>query len=103
MNVESPASLGFVMPPEWSKQEAIWLSWPHNPATWPGKMEEINRVFARFAAVISLYEKVRSFNQQYKAYYEKYKYKRKWGIVNKFFHIFLLFSITVCQPKSLLL
>ena len=59
MNVESPASLGFVMPPEWSRQEAIWLSWPHNPATWPGKMEEINRVFARFAAVISLYEKVR--------------------------------------------
>lgn len=58
MNFDSPASHGFAMPPEWSRQEAIWLSWPHNPETWPGKMEEVSLVFARFAAVISLYEKV---------------------------------------------
>ncbi len=58
MNFDSPASHGFRMPPEWSRQEAIWLSWPHNPATWPGRMEQILQIFARFAAVISLYEKV---------------------------------------------
>lgn len=24
------------MPAEWEPHEATWLSWPHNPATWPG-------------------------------------------------------------------
>lgn len=32
-----PAQLGYAMPAEWEKHEATWLSWPHNPITWPGK------------------------------------------------------------------
>ncbi len=58
MNFDTPASHGFVMPPEWSRQEAIWLSWPHNPETWPGKMDAASSAFAKFAAIISNYEKV---------------------------------------------
>ena len=27
------------MPAEWEPHAATWLSWPHNPATWPGKVE----------------------------------------------------------------
>lgn len=27
------------MPAEWSPQEATWISWPHNPDTWPGVLE----------------------------------------------------------------
>jgi agmatine deiminase len=29
------------MPAEWERHAATWLSWPHNPATWPGKVEVI--------------------------------------------------------------
>lgn len=46
------------MPPEWSRQEAVWLSWPHNPETWPVTMPEIQKIFAKFAAAISRYEKL---------------------------------------------
>jgi agmatine deiminase len=24
------------MPPEWARHQGTWLSWPHNPDTWPG-------------------------------------------------------------------
>ena len=54
----SPSEYGFAMPPEWSRQEGVFLSWPHNPATWPATMPEIRKMFAKYAAVISRYEKV---------------------------------------------
>jgi agmatine deiminase len=56
---QTPASLGFRMPAEWGRQEAVWLSWPHNHRTWPGHFRLIPGIFARFAAQISLREKVR--------------------------------------------
>ena len=31
------------------------------------------------------------FDKQHKTDYKKYKYKSKWGVVNEFFHIILLF------------
>jgi agmatine deiminase len=31
----APAELGFRMPAEWAPHQATWLSWPHNPETWP--------------------------------------------------------------------
>ena len=43
---ESPAQSGYRMPAEWEPHEATWLSWPHNPETWPGKMEPIPAVWA---------------------------------------------------------
>ena len=46
------------MPPEWDRQEGIFLSWLHNPETWPGVMDQVRKAFARFAAVISKYETV---------------------------------------------
>jgi len=32
----APAELGFRMPAEWAPHQATWISWPHNPETWPG-------------------------------------------------------------------
>ncbi|MDF1823713.1 MAG: agmatine deiminase family protein [Verrucomicrobiales bacterium] len=56
----SPASLGFRMPAEWEPQEAIWFSWPSgNPQNWPGTLHRVEAVFARIAACVSQYEKVR--------------------------------------------
>jgi agmatine deiminase len=56
---QTPAALGYRMPAEWERQEAVWLSWPHNRETWPGIFRPIPAVFARVAAQISLREKVR--------------------------------------------
>lgn len=49
------------MPPEWSPQEAVWLSWPvEDPRHWGGaKREMIWAKFAEIAAGISRFEPVR--------------------------------------------
>ncbi len=54
-----PAKLGFRMPAEWEPQEAIWLSWPHKKASWPGLWRNIPATFAGFVAAISHRENVR--------------------------------------------
>jgi agmatine deiminase len=56
---QTPAALGYRMPAEWERQEAVWLSWPHNRRTWPGGFRPIPGVFAEIAAAISRREKVR--------------------------------------------
>ena len=55
----TPAALGFRMPAEWEPQAAVWLSWPHNRATWPGQFRPIPAVFAGIVAQISRFELVR--------------------------------------------
>jgi agmatine deiminase len=57
--IQTPAELGFRMPAEWERQEAVWLSWPHNRATWPGNFRPIPRKFGEVAARISRRERVR--------------------------------------------
>ncbi|HEX7261320.1 MAG TPA: agmatine deiminase family protein [Luteolibacter sp.] len=55
------AAAGFAMPPEWSHQEAVWLSWPvEDPRHWGGaKQELISAKFGEIAAAISRFEPVR--------------------------------------------
>lgn len=55
----APAALGFRMPAEWEAQEAVWLSWPHNYASWPGKFRPVPYNFARIVAAISRFQTVR--------------------------------------------
>ncbi|MSU52674.1 MAG: agmatine deiminase family protein [Opitutaceae bacterium] len=55
----TPASLGFRFPAEWERQAAIWLSWPHKRATWPGQFRPVPPAFAKFVAAISRFEDVR--------------------------------------------
>ena len=59
--MSSPSSLGFAMPPEWSPQAAVWLSWPvDDPRHWGGaKRDLIHAKFAEIAAAITRYEPVR--------------------------------------------
>lgn len=57
--LKSPTALGFRMPAEWEPQDAVWLSWPHNLATWPGQFRPIPKVFAGIVAQISRFEAVR--------------------------------------------
>lgn len=59
ISLSTPAALGFRMPAEWEPLEAVWLSWPHNEATWPGAFEPVPAVFGRLAAEISETQLVR--------------------------------------------
>ncbi len=47
------------MPAEWEPQAAVWLSWPHKKASWPGLWRNIPATFAGFVAAISHRETVR--------------------------------------------
>ncbi len=47
------------MPAEWEPQEAIWLSWPHKRASWPGQFRPVPHTFAQIVAQISRFEAVR--------------------------------------------
>src|SRR3954467_13054688 len=56
--MSTPASLGYRWPAEWEPQAAVWLSWPRNSETWPGKCEPVPAEFAQFARAIAEYEPV---------------------------------------------
>jgi agmatine deiminase len=55
---ETPATLGYRWPAEWEPQASVWLSWPRNPATWPGHFEPVPGEFAQFVRLIAEYEPV---------------------------------------------
>ncbi|WP_043586441.1 agmatine deiminase family protein [Geminisphaera colitermitum] len=47
------------MPAEWAPQSAVWLSWPHNYHSWPGKFRPIPYLFSRIVTEISRRQPVR--------------------------------------------
>lgn len=49
----SAAALGYRWPAEWEPHRATWLSWPHNPDTWPGRLPAVRRTFAEIAAALA--------------------------------------------------
>jgi agmatine deiminase len=50
---KTPKELGYHFPAEFDLQEAMWLSWPHKEASWPGKIETIYPVYARFIKLVA--------------------------------------------------
>ncbi|HVH18042.1 MAG TPA: agmatine deiminase family protein, partial [Myxococcota bacterium] len=48
-----PAASGFRWPAEWERHEATWLSWPHNPDTWPGCLPEAEREYAEIVRALA--------------------------------------------------
>lgn len=58
MNTENPAQLGYRFPAEWEPHAATWLSWPHNPKTWPGKFAPIPAVWAELVRTLARFEPV---------------------------------------------
>lgn len=57
--IRTPKSLGFTFPAEWSKQTAMWLSWPHKEASWPGKIKSIYPSYCKFIVAVAAGQKVR--------------------------------------------
>lgn len=59
MTRPAPAERGFAMPPEWAPHQATWISWPHNPETWPGALEQAEAAMAQAVAELAVGETVR--------------------------------------------
>ena len=55
---ETPAALGFRWPAEWEAHAATWLSWPHNPETWPGCLDEAQAAFVAMVRALHEHEAV---------------------------------------------
>jgi agmatine deiminase len=49
---EALRDLGYRMPAEWEPHQATWLSWPHNPQSWPGKIEQVWPRYAEMVAAL---------------------------------------------------
>jgi agmatine deiminase len=48
------------MPAEWERQEAIWLTWPHNELTWPeGMLPEVERSYVEIIRALHAAQKIR--------------------------------------------
>lgn len=58
MNKFIPKEHGYFFPAEFHEHVATWLSWPHKEASWPGKIETIFPVYARFVKLLAEGEKV---------------------------------------------
>ena len=47
-DLHTPAELGYRFPAEWEKHAGTWLSYPHNEASWPGKIHTIFPFYHEF-------------------------------------------------------
>ena len=52
-----PRELGYSMPAEWERHSAVWLSWPHDPISFPD-LYGAERAFAEFIHEIHWSERV---------------------------------------------
>jgi agmatine deiminase len=59
MTALSPAQQGWRWPAEWETHAATWLAWPHNPETWPGRLERAVGEFTAFVRELHFRETVR--------------------------------------------
>ncbi len=51
--MDTPRSLGLHFPAEFAPQRAMWLSWPHKEASWPGKIDTIFPVYSQFIKIVA--------------------------------------------------
>jgi len=54
----TPAAQGYRWPAEWERHRATWLSWPHNPETWPTCLPAVQATFGRMVAALQPLETV---------------------------------------------
>ncbi len=55
---KTPASLGYRMPAEWEKHEAIWLSWPYDSTDYFNRLDIVQKTYIQIIKAILNSEKV---------------------------------------------
>jgi len=58
---KTPAELGYRMPAEWERHSSIWLSWPHDPITFPDRVERAEEIYSEIIHAIHESEAVNLF------------------------------------------
>ena len=53
--------LGYRMPAEWQKHDAIWLAWPYDPSTFPKRVEKVEATYVQIVKEIHEGEQVNLF------------------------------------------
>src|SRR5205085_5239659 len=53
-----PAALGYIMPPEWHRHAATWLTWPKDPLTWPDRVPQAETAYLEIMAALAPHERV---------------------------------------------
>lgn len=59
LSVKTPRALGYRMPAEWEPQEAVWLTWPKDPITWPERVPLVQNIYIRMMEIIAADQTVR--------------------------------------------
>jgi len=54
----APAGQGYRMPAEWEPHEATWLSWPHDPVTWPDRVPKAEKAFQQMIKALAPGERI---------------------------------------------
>ena len=49
----TPAELGYMMPAEWRRHAATWLSWPKDTETWPDRVPQVEEIFLQMMAALA--------------------------------------------------
>ncbi|HEX2065843.1 MAG TPA: agmatine deiminase family protein [Candidatus Thermoplasmatota archaeon] len=56
--VPTPRQMGYRMPAEWERQESVWLVWPRDPLTWPGRVEAARGTFLAAMRAVTPHQRV---------------------------------------------
>jgi agmatine deiminase len=49
---KTPLELGYRMPAEWEKHDAVWLAWPHDPTTFPSRVGKAEEIYVQIVKLI---------------------------------------------------
>lgn len=84
----TPRQSGYRFPAEWENHASTWLSYPHNEASWPDKIDTIFPFYNRFIKEISKGEKVNIniLDEQMKLSVEKQLTENGTDLKNIIFH-----------------
>lgn len=58
MSKPTPAKLGYCMPAEWEKHDAIWLAWPYDETTFPDRVDSAEKTYISIIKAIHRSENV---------------------------------------------
>jgi len=58
---ETPRALGYCMPAEWEQHDATWLAWPHDPVTFPNRINKVEKAYLHMIFVLHKNENVNLF------------------------------------------
>jgi agmatine deiminase len=58
---ETPKNLGYFMPAEWEKHDATWLAWPHDPMTFPDRVQNVEKSYLKIISALHSDEDVNLF------------------------------------------